>query len=159
MTGCAQLKASSHYRVFAYFCTFKISNELSYLHYISLFLDLSISGANDAPECPPSWIHLLFSPLPFSVYPSPLHPPLMSVSVLQTLMMGQSMYGCMQRVCVCARACKRYVEAEELTMSCPPTVQPSTQEGVIIKRRNSHVVHSARKSVCTGLLRRSTRLH
>lgn len=51
------------------------------------------------------------------------------------------MCGSVQRVCVCVG----YVEAEGLTMSCPPTVQPSAQEGVSLKYRDSHTLSGVQK--------------
>lgn len=97
----------------------------------------------------------LFLFLSIHLHSTPLH-----VCVCSPDSNDGAIYVWLHAACVCVCVCEGYVEAEELTMSYPPTVQPSTQEDVIIKRKNSHAVHSVQKSVCTHwLLRRSTRLH
>lgn len=116
MTECRPLKSLLLYTTSLHILVnSKIPNEPSHLHYIGLFWDLSIPGANDAPEYPPSWI--IFSSSSFLSIQLSLHLPPMSVSVIQTLMMRPSMCGCV-RVC-------GYAVAEGLTTSCPPTVRSS----------------------------------
>lgn len=84
---------------------------------------------------------VFFFSLPFSVYPSPSRPA-MSVSVLQTLMMGRCMCGSVQSVCVQDMSrLKGWQWAVHLQCS------QAHEEVLLWSTGNSHTLHSVQKHV------------